>query len=291
MDTSFGELQSAREYFAEELRSAADLKSAAVIRAFAEVPREDFLGPGPWAIWHPYRRDYSTTPDADAKRLYHNVIVAIDQTRKLNNGMPSALAYMIEGLELEKGDHVVHLGCGVGYYTAVLAHVVGERGMVTAVETDPDLAARASADLVRWKQASVHAADGSTFEFDQAHAILVNAGATHPMDHWLKKVPHGGRMVLPLTGKAGGGAVMKLKRLESGFSAGYLLPIAIYPFIGARDPEEEETLDRSLRAGRLQAVRSLRLDAHDPEEYCRMHCPRYCLSIREVPGQMNEHER
>lgn len=89
-------------------------------------------------------------------------------------------------------------------------------------------------------------------------------------------------MVLPLTGKRGGGAVMKFRRLESGLPAEFLLPIAIYPFIGARDPVEEETLDRSFRAGRLQALRSLRLEPHEAEELCWMHSPRYCLSTREA---------
>jgi protein-L-isoaspartate(D-aspartate) O-methyltransferase len=276
------ELQDAREYFAEELRSAVDLHSAEVIRAFAEVPREKFLGPGPWAIWHPYRGDYRTTQDADPRRLYHNVIVGIDQTRKLNNGMPSALAYMIEALELQGGEHVVHLGCGVGYYTAILACVVGEQGRVTAVEADPELAARASANLASWKWVSANAADGCSFEFDEAQAILVNAGATHPKDYWLRKLAPGGRMILPLTNKNGGGAVMKVKRLGQKFSAAFLLPIAIYPFIGARDTAEAETLDRALRSGRLQLVRSLRTDAHEAGDSCWMHTERFCLSLREV---------
>lgn len=276
------DLQDAREYFAEELRSAVDLHSTAVIKAFAEVHREEFLGPGPWAIWHPYRGDYSTTLDADPKHLYHNVIVAIDRTRKLNNGMPSALAYMIEALELEGGEHVVHLGCGVGYYTAILACVVGEQGRVTAIETDFELAARASANLASWKWASANAADGCSFEFDEAEAILVNAGATRPMDYWLRKLAPGGRIVLPLTGKSGGGAVMKLKRLELNFSAAFLLRIAIYPFFGARDTAEEETLDRAFRSGRLQGIRSLRTDTHEAEESCWMHTERFCLSFRDA---------
>jgi protein-L-isoaspartate(D-aspartate) O-methyltransferase len=279
--TTSPEIQAAREYFAEELRSAVDLHSEAIIRAFAAVAREDFLGPGPWAIWHPYRHDYTITPDANPKHLYHNVIVAIDRSRKLNNGMPSALAYMIEALEVGEGKHVVHLGSGVGYYTAVLAEIVGRRGRVTAAERDLELAERASANLAKWNQVTVKAADGCSFEFDEADGLLVNAGATRPMESWLAKVRYGGTMILPLTGKSGSGAVFKFKRLQSGFSAAFLLPIAIYPCIGARDAAEEELFDRAFRGGRLLAVRSLRVDAHEPEAYCWMHSERFCLSIRE----------
>ena len=93
----------------------------------------------------------------------------------------------------------------------------------------------------------------------------------HPMESWLAKVRSGGTMILPLTGKSGSGAVFKFTRLESGFSAAFLLPITIYPCIGARDAAEEDILDRAFTGGRLLAVRSLRLDVHEPEAYCWMH--------------------
>jgi len=41
------------------------------------------------------------------------------------------------------GEHVVHIGAGVGYYTAILAKLVGAEGRVTAIEFDAELAARA----------------------------------------------------------------------------------------------------------------------------------------------------
>jgi protein-L-isoaspartate(D-aspartate) O-methyltransferase len=40
----------ARRWYAEELRFSAHVGSRAVIDAFATVPRERFLGPGPWNI-------------------------------------------------------------------------------------------------------------------------------------------------------------------------------------------------------------------------------------------------
>ena len=38
------------------------------------------------------------------------------------------------------GDHVVHIGIGTGYYTAILAELVGPTGRVTAIEYDASLA-------------------------------------------------------------------------------------------------------------------------------------------------------
>jgi protein-L-isoaspartate(D-aspartate) O-methyltransferase len=46
--------------------------------------------------------------------------VAIDAARCLNNGQPSALARWIDAFDLCTGDRVLHVGCGVGYYTPIL---------------------------------------------------------------------------------------------------------------------------------------------------------------------------
>src|SRR5437867_8547854 len=78
-----------RQFYAEELRALADLQSEALLRAFAKVPREHFLGPGPWQVKSPGFEGYWTTKDADPKQLYHNILVAIDPSRLLNNGHPS----------------------------------------------------------------------------------------------------------------------------------------------------------------------------------------------------------
>jgi protein-L-isoaspartate O-methyltransferase len=44
------DLSDIRRYFAEEIRAVANIRSEALIDAFAKVPREHFLGPGPWRI-------------------------------------------------------------------------------------------------------------------------------------------------------------------------------------------------------------------------------------------------
>src|SRR5919198_4874075 len=102
------ELDLARAYYAEELRAVANLQSEAVVKAFAKVPREHFLGPGPWLVPSASSENYWTTKDANPRHLYHNILVAIDESRRLS-------------------------GCGTGYYTAILAEVVGREGHVLAV--------------------------------------------------------------------------------------------------------------------------------------------------------------
>ena len=97
----------------------------------------------------------------DATQLYHpDIVVAIDASRGLNNGQPSGLAAWLQALELRRGDRVLHIGCGLGYYTAIIAAVVAPHGEVIGVELDAGLASRAGANLMSVKRVSVVAGDG-----------------------------------------------------------------------------------------------------------------------------------
>src|SRR5215813_12740406 len=108
-----GSIEEARHRYAEELRFTARLSSRAVVEAFATVPRERFLGSGPWRVLSPMALgDYWTTEDADPRHLYHDVLIAIDEERRLNNGQPSLWARMYDHLQLTSGAHVVHVGAG-----------------------------------------------------------------------------------------------------------------------------------------------------------------------------------
>ena len=144
---------------------------------------------------------YWTTNDADPRRLCHDVLVAIDETRQLNNGQPSLWAARFDQLGLKPGDRVIHVGAGLGYYSAILAEIVGLTGEVTALEIDAGLAERARTNLARaWPQAKVIAANGLVFRADEpVDAIVVNAGVSHLALPWLDSLKaEGGRLLVPL---------------------------------------------------------------------------------------------
>jgi protein-L-isoaspartate(D-aspartate) O-methyltransferase len=81
----------------------------------------------------------------------------------------------------------MHVGAGVGYYTAILAEIVGPTGRITAIEIDPDLAGGARHNLGKgWPRVTVVAGDGFAFRPDRpADAIIVNLGVTHVSTAWL----------------------------------------------------------------------------------------------------------
>src|SRR5205823_4392206 len=138
-----------------------------------------------------------TTPDADPARVYHNVAIAIDAGRQLFNGQPATLASWLDLLDLAAGSRVLHIGCGPGYYTAVMAHAAGAAGRVLALDVDAPLAAAARRNLAPFPSAEVRHVDGAGAPFEeQFDAILVNAGVTHPLDAWLQALAPNGRMIL-----------------------------------------------------------------------------------------------
>lgn len=287
---TMNELELARHYYAEELRAVANLQSDALVQAFAKVPREHFLGPGPWQVFSPNSESDWTTKDADPRQLCHNLLVVIDAERRLNNGHPSFLAFLIEQLELKQRDHVVHVGCGPGYYTAVMAEVVGSQGHVTAIEIDSQLAARARSNLEYLPHVKVFEADGGAHDPGPCDAILVNAGATHPRSIWLDSLRVGGRLLLPLTandaegGTAGG--ILKVTRQDRTLSASFVSRVAIFPCFGARDSDLNEKLKEAFKRGDSKSVRSLRRDAHEPADTCWFHGESFCLSKVEI-GRSN----
>jgi protein-L-isoaspartate(D-aspartate) O-methyltransferase len=171
-----------RRWYADDVRLRAPVKrQMAIVEAFATVQRERFLGPPPWRLFADQMPPVTfETPDGAPGWLYHDVLVEIDRERALNNGVPSLWARCFDRLDLRRGQRVMQVGAGTGYYAAILAEVVGPDGWVTAVELDDALAARARDSLVAWRNVEVIAGDGRTHDPGEVDMVIVCAGSTHP---------------------------------------------------------------------------------------------------------------
>lgn len=280
-----------RRHYAEEIEAAANLQTPALVDALATTPREAFLGPGPWMIAtadpsRPGEVTYRSTPDADARHVYHNVLIALDASRALNNGHPGTLASCLDALRLESGMRVLHIGCGVGYYTALAAAVVGPSGQVSAIEIDPGLAARAKENLRSLPSVSVACADGAATALTAYDAILVNAGFTHPLSAWLEALRDNGRLLIPVTmtrpgSQATVGAFLMVTRRGERYAARPMGPVAIFGSPTGRDPELEDPLRRAMGTGRWSQIRSLRRDPHQADDTCCVHGKDVYLSAAE----------
>lgn len=241
-------LAAARRWYAEDLRCRAPvLRNLNLIDAFAAVPREHFVGPGPWRIIaHP--SEPFLTPDDDPRWLYHDVLVTIDASRNLNNGQPSFWARNLEHLDLARGERVLQIGAGTGYYAAVLAEIVGPAGRVTALEIDVELASRARANLANWPQVDVIAGDGRVIDAGEFDVVIVFAGSTHPSRQWLDRLAQGGRLLMPLTNESWWGFLLRVIRHDDGFAACSIGGVGIYPCAGGRDEDAGKRLQAALES-------------------------------------------
>ncbi|MBM3532253.1 MAG: methyltransferase domain-containing protein [Alphaproteobacteria bacterium] len=220
-------LSQARRWFAEELRVTSPIRrNESVVDAFATVPRERFLGPGPWHLL-PFTRpnDPYLTPDDDPVWVYHDVLIAIDRKR---------------------GEHVVQIGAGTGYYSAVLAEIVGAEGRVVAIEHDRDLAERAEDNLSPWSQVEVVQGDGTAHDPGKVDVVVAFAGAIHPAAIWLRRLKPRGRLMMPLTGESRWGFFLKATKTGRGFKASSLGSCGFYPCIGGRDPAAGKRLQKAM---------------------------------------------
>ena len=241
----------ARFWFAEDLRVAAPVvDNGAVVTAFATVPREQFLGPGPWRI-HPRLLDappYLSTTD-HPREVYHDVLVSIDEERDLNNGQPSLWAFVFDRLHLQKGQTVLQVGAGVGYFTAILAHLVGGEGKVIAYEIDPQLSEKARKNLQEYQQVEILCGDAVKSEsLPKLDRVVAFAGVTHPPKVWLTSLADGGRMMLPLTASDRRGFMMLLERDGDKNSISSLGPCGFYHCESARKTSEGTALRATLDA-------------------------------------------
>jgi protein-L-isoaspartate(D-aspartate) O-methyltransferase len=277
-----------RPFYADEIDALADLKTAGLPEALAFVPREQFLRPGPWAVrGENDMRGPRQTKDADPRRVYHNYSIAIDAARMLFNGAPGVVLPAIDALTLRPGHRVLHVGAGLGYYSAVMGHVVGSGGRVLAVEVDEGLAREARDNLASMPWVELLRGDAAAPVAEAFDAIFVSAGVTHPQPAWLDALAVGGRMVLPLTvtmpamGPLGKGFLtLCAKNADESFTARPLSMTAIYSGIGLRDESINGQLGQAMMRTPFPTFTRLRRDPHDPGPQCWLHATDFCLAVK-----------
>jgi protein-L-isoaspartate(D-aspartate) O-methyltransferase len=248
-----------RDFYARFIVRSAGSSDERLIAAFSAVPRENYVGPGPWQVF--VGSGYLTTISSDPRLLYQDIVIGIASDRGINNGQPSLHARCLTACAPGSGETVVHIGAGTGYYSAVLAQLVGNNGKVVALEIESDLAARAGHNLAHLSNVSVSATSGTEGSLPRCDLIYVNAGATHPVPSWLDALNVGGRLIFPLTPNEGFGCMLLVTRKnETVYAASAVTRAAFIPCVGARDEATSRSIASALERQSLKSVRSLRRD-------------------------------
>jgi protein-L-isoaspartate(D-aspartate) O-methyltransferase len=253
-----------RAFFARYVAACGTVSDRRIEQAFAGVRRENFAGPGPWSV-HIIGHGYIETPDDDIAFLYQDTLIALDAKRGINIGLPSAHARWLDAAAFREGETVLQIGAGSGYYSAILAHLVGESGRVYAYEIDQDLALRAQENLKALPQVVVHSRSGGAGELPKTDAIYVCAGITQPCRAWLGALKPKGRLIFPLQpvgGTGGLGGMLMIERASHGaiWPARFVSRAAFIPCSGPQDAEAGRRLATAFADSNFETVRSFRLD-------------------------------
>ena len=172
----------------------ADVTNLDLIAAMLAVPRELFV------------------PPSLAGQAYFDSDIALGAGRALLK--PMVLAKLIQSAHVDAADHVLDVGCGTGYSSAVLSRIVGS---VVALEQDATLARRAQEALGSVGAANVTVATGPLTEGWPAAApydlILLNGATEIAPDALGRQLKPDGLMACIL-GRAPTGKAMIYRMVE-----------------------------------------------------------------------------
>jgi protein-L-isoaspartate(D-aspartate) O-methyltransferase len=254
-----------RRFYARLITTTAGVDDARVIEAFATVERERFLGAGPWQI-KVAADGYMPSGTDDPAVLYQDLVIGLVPSRGLNNGQPSLHAKCVGTATPRLGERVLHVGAGAGYYTAILAELVGSTGHVDAYEIDADLARRASENLAGNENVTVHAQSGLDGHLPTADVIYVSAGVTHLPEVWLDALRRGGRLIVPLTPTERLGCMLLVTRQsDTAYAARAFSTAGFIPCVGAQDERQSRALAAALDAKSPDDIRSVRRSSQPDE--------------------------
>ena len=263
------QLQAHRTAYARRVTAAAGMGiglGSEIEAALAAIPRERFVGPAPWKIAS--SRGLAQTVSDDPAALYQDAVVSLGTGWGLNNGQPSLHAMCLDALAPRKGEHAVQVGAGTGYYTTVLAMLVGETGRVDAYEIEPELATRVRANLAEFPQVAVHCRSGAEGPLPDCDVLYVNAAAAEPLAVWLDALRPEGRLLFPLAPEDGSGEMLLVTRqADEAYGARFLCGVQFVACAGAQDEQAGRALAAAYGKGNWRNVRWLHRN-DQPDENC-----------------------
>jgi protein-L-isoaspartate(D-aspartate) O-methyltransferase len=197
--------------FVLELRRRG-IMDAAVLRAMEEVPRERFVMP------------------AHAQAAYQDRAMPIACGQTISQ--PFVVAFMTEQLAAGPRDHVLEVGTGSGYQTAILSRLAAK---VTTIERYRTLVDTARIRLKALGCDNVDVVHGDGMAGMPARApfdrIIVTAAAETAPPALLDQLAVDGTMVLPLGPAGAHQTLVKIVRMGDGVARTNLIAVRFVPLL------------------------------------------------------------
>jgi len=182
-----------RKSLVEKLKSEGYIRSEAVEKAMLNVKRHEFI------------------PEWQKVQAYRDVPLFIGHGQTIS--APHMVALMTENLDLKEDSKVLEIGSGSGYQAAIIAEIV-TKGRIYSIERISGLVDFAQWNLARAGYKNVHVFYGEgTLGYKEESPydrIIVTAGAPRIPDALTKQLKNGGKLLIPV----GGRAYQELKLVE-----------------------------------------------------------------------------
>ncbi|MFJ8540573.1 methyltransferase domain-containing protein [Streptomyces sp. NPDC093586] len=177
--------------------------------SFEAVPRHLFVPSYYVGVRGGYERRWGEHPDPAAReRWVRGAYADVPLATRLRDGellssssQPSLMATMLVELDVTDGDRVLEIGAGTGYNAALLAHRLGDDGLVTTIDLDPEITESARRHLTAaGYRPAVVTGDGARGVPERApfDRIIATCALSAIPRAWLVQCRPGGRILAPL---------------------------------------------------------------------------------------------
>lgn len=214
--------------------------------AFLAVPRHLFVPYFYVAGAGGYRRVWKEDPDPRVReRWWRGVYEDVPLATRVRDGelvssssQPSLMALMLVALGVRDGDRVLEVGAGTGYNAGLLAHRLGDRGVVS-VDLEPEIVESARRHLAdAGFRPSVVVGDGARGVPEGApyDRVVATCGVRTVPEAWVRQCRVGGRILVPLAS-----GLVSLRVVGEGRAEGRFLSTPAYfvPLRGVGERREE----------------------------------------------------
>jgi len=142
------------------------------------------------------RKDFISEGNSDEVYEDHPLSIGYGQTIS----QPYTVAFMLQELELKKGDKVLEIGTGSGWNAALISGIIGEKGKIYSAEIVKELAEKAKEKLKNYKNIVVLNTDASygLAEYAPYNKIILTAAPNKIAEEFKEQLADEGILLAPV---------------------------------------------------------------------------------------------